>query len=141
MATPAYTDNIDEVTRYWDSLVPRPSHEIVFENSRPYASYLHDKTGFWLFNNPQAMKTLVRILNETLIARGLPLNDGHIVMALDALGFEYIGWLQTKTGEMRPPVKAGQGDRQAYRGHWSDVTGLLVKAFSHSINGGKKTKH
>lgn len=51
--------------------------------------------------------------------------------SLDAAGNEAVDFARSKTANMRPPVKKGQGPRQAHPGGWADVSGNLAGAYKH----------
>lgn len=131
----SYSDNIGEFMAEMDAMMPTRNHELEISNVIEYAERLHKLTGYWIFNDPQLKKRVEKWLGDVIRA-GLPLNDQNIVRALDAAAYEYIDFLKSYTGQMRRPVKIGEGDRQAHPGGWSDITGNLKAAFAHKIDGG-----
>ena len=54
-------------------------------------------------------------------------------MVLESAGIDTIAFLRSLTEEMRPPVRSGQGERQAHPGHWADVTGQLVNSYAWAV--------
>lgn len=99
----SYSDNSDEVARWWEQNAPTRDHTLELQNVTVYAQYLHDKHGYYVFNDEKSMATVLRWLGETLGA-GVPITDDTIAMALDAAAYDVIAFLQSLTGEMRPPV-------------------------------------
>lgn len=52
---------------------------------------------------------------------------------LDQVGRDTISYLRSTTEEMRPPARAGEGERRAHPGHWADVTNNLRNAYGHRV--------
>lgn len=136
----SYSDNLDQFLSGLDGLAPSENHKITFANNMEYARFLHDRKGYWVFNDSRVRKDVVEWLKKVIDA-GMPLNDGNIINALDSAGYQYINHLQSLTGKMRPPVKAGQGRRSAHPGGWSDITGNLAGAFTHQVDDGREVDH
>lgn len=138
--TPVYQDNIEEVSAWWLTHAPTGNHEILFENNQFYAAILHEREGLYIFNDEKAMEAVQKWLNSVLEA-GLPLDDAHIVKALDAAGYDYIGFLQSLTASMAPPVKDVEGDRRKHPGGWADVSRNLANSFIHIIDKHARIEH
>lgn len=128
-------DNADEFIRSYDKLTPkRKRHVLVLANNRDYAKTLHDRLGYYVFNDDtmleKAQKWIVAMLES-----GMDLTDRNIENALEAAGLEEVVFLRSYTSRMRPPVRAGQGSRRAHPGGWADVTSNLANSYSVSVNG------
>lgn len=51
----------------------------------------------------------------------------------EMVGRETIAFLRSKTGDTRPPTRAGQPSRRAHPGGWADVTGNLALAYDFEL--------
>ena len=131
----SYSDNLDDVLDDYEGVKPTQEHEITWANVMEYAIWLQQTQGYFVFSPTEAAKEVRRQLSR-LLQTGRPMTDETIVLALEAAGFMHLNWLLEKTGGTRPPVKAGEGRRQARQGGWSDVTGNLANAYKFRINGG-----
>lgn len=49
------------------------------------------------------------------------------------VGIETVMYLRSLTDVMRPPVRKGEGPRQAHPGGWADVTGNLANAYGAEV--------
>lgn len=128
-------DNADQFLKEYDKLVPvRKRHTLDLINNMEYAETLHNRHGYYVFNDEHMLETAAQWIRE-LIESGQPLSVQTIEDALDGAGFEEINFLRSYTNEMRPPVRAGQGPRRAHPGGWSDVTNNLRNAYHHKVNG------
>lgn len=136
-----YQDNIEQVEAWYEANVPRRAeHELKLINVMEYAQYLQDRHGYWIFNDQLTLSLVIAWLERTIFS-GIPLNDAAIALALNSAGDDIIDVLTSVTGQMRPPVKAGDGMRAAYPGGWADVTGNLANAYIHVVNGGPPVFH
>ena len=133
-------DNLDEVLADYDDVMPRERHVLSVANVMEYARTLHDRHGYYVFNDEQLVQMVRRELAAAIEA-GLPLTDRTIVNALDAAGFKYVKWLLRKTGGTQPPVRAGEGPRTARQGGWADVTGNLASGYRHRVDGRMVRSH
>lgn len=138
----SYSDNIDEVLAWYDeNLMPRRGrHTLTLMNVMEYALPLHDKHGYYVLNDEKAAEVVLSWLGE-LVESGQPVNDTTITKALDGAGYEIIDFLKSLTGQMRPPVRKGQGPRKAHPGGWADVTRNLANAYRHAVNSGALITH
>jgi hypothetical protein len=137
----SYSDNSEEVARFWEQhAAASRDHVLELQNVTAYAKYLHDKFGYYVFSDPKLLAVVIQWLEE-VVSAGLVITDDNIARALDSAGYEVIGFLQSLTGEMRPPVKAGEGPRKAHPGSWSDVTGRLAGAYQHLVDNGAIKQH
>jgi hypothetical protein len=55
------------------------------------------------------------------------------VYAAHILGSELIVFLRSLTDTMRPPARAGEGQRRAHPGGWADVRGTLDLSYSYTV--------
>ena len=131
-----YSDNINQV----DAAYARMEREytggetLEIRNNMEYARPLHNKHGYYVFAKDPAK----RIVRQTLrqVAKRRPLSPKNVQRALDASGFELVGFYRSLTPKIRPPVKAGEGFRRAHPGNWADITGNLANAYQHRVNRG-----
>lgn len=128
------TDNLDEVLDSYDGAFPSQNHTLTVANVMEYARDLHDREGFYVFND-ELLQQIVRNKLEEAINAGLGLSDEVAQQALDAAGFEYVNRLLDLVGGVRPPVRPGEGTRQATRGGWATITGNLANSFRHQVDG------
>ena len=63
------------------------------------------------------------------------------VHILDLVGREAIAFLRSTTSELRPPVRKGEGPRQAHPGGWADITTNLAGAYTHDVDGKNRKGH
>jgi len=68
-------------------------------------------------------------------AGGVPISDKMIVQTLEATGFEEVNHQRSLTGEMRPAVRSGEGQRSAHPGHWADISVNLSNSHKGYVNG------
>lgn len=132
-------DNAGKFLKGYDRLAPRRKrHTLDLVNNMKYAEPLHNKEGYYVFNDEHFLKTAREWILETLRA-GHEITDVTVVRALDGAGFEAVKFLRSKTSTMRPPIRADQGSRQAHPGGWGDVTSNLANAYHHKVNGRRGT--
>ncbi len=136
----SYSDNIDAVLRDMEGFVPSRNHTLNLANNMEYAKPLHDKHGYYVFNDERLRNAVVEWIRKVIDA-GIPLNDENAINALDAAGFQYIDHLQSLTLKMRPPVKPGEGMRRAHPGGWADITTNLAGAYTHDVDGKNRKGH
>lgn len=55
------------------------------------------------------------------------------VYAANVIGAEVVAFLRSLTDEMRPPARAGEGERQAHPGGWADVRGTLANSYDFQV--------
>lgn len=125
-------DNQEEYLKDIQSLTSDRSHSLEFANNTEYAAALHDHEGYSVFADSRLLNVTEKWLRD-LVNSDQPLDVRHVQMALDAAGFEGINWHRSYTGKLRPPVRAGEGGRQAHPSplNWADRTGLLKAGYTH----------
>lgn len=136
----AYDDNLKEVDAWYAANEPASIHTLEFSNVAEYAEYLNDRLGFYVANDSKALQVVNTWLRKVVDA-GLPINILNLRNALDASGYSYIGFLQSLTSEMRPPVKRGEGPRRAHPGHWATITGQLKASYHHQVDSQPEVVH
>lgn len=109
------------------------AHSVVLSNNAEYARYLHDREGFYVFNDSHAAQTLVDTMND--VERAGPMTTQRVETGLEVTGVREVNFLQSVTNEMRPPARTGEGPRAAHPGGWADVTGRLNRSYSIEVNG------
>lgn len=112
----------------------RRRHTLTIVNPVSYAEDLHNRHGYYVINEDDARERVGQWIRE-LIESGQPLTNETVAMALDGAGFEATSFLRSYTNEMRPPVRPGQGPRQAHPGGWADITNNLRNGYFHLVNG------
>ena len=133
-------DNSADVAAWWGRQAALRDHDLQVQNVAEYANYLDKKHGYYVMNDAKTLAVVMQWLREVLAA-GLPLTDAHITKAIDGAGYEVINFLQSLTGEMRPPVKVGEGMRKAHPTGWADITRILAGSYEHIIDGKSPTQH
>jgi len=134
VASFSYEDNFDEELAEWAQFAEQENTTVLqLRNAMPYAKYLHDRHGYWVFNNvrlkAKAVKHLKRAIEEG------PLTKERIVEALKDASDDYIGDLQDFLGgETQPPVVSGGERRPAHPGHWANRTTDLASSYSRLID-------
>jgi len=103
-------------------------------NSMEYAAPLHDKHGYWVFNN-KLFARVVKKWDNKRIKRGLPPTRRNIELSLISACEDYRNILRDTGVKMQPPVKKGEGPRAAHPGNWADITGNLASAYWYIVNG------
>lgn len=136
----SYEDNLDDHLAWIDSRMPKDRvFTLVLANVMEYARPLHDRHGFSVFNPSKSAQAVGKWIGD-LVESGVPLTNQNIERALEGAGWEIINFLTSYTGEMRPPVKAGEGMRAAHPGSWSDVTRNLANAYRFRVGSRKAHK-
>lgn len=59
-----------------------------------------------------------------------------LLMTMDQVGWEVIGYLRSLTDEIRPPARPGEPSRRAHPGGWADVTSNLANAYRFELYAG-----
>jgi hypothetical protein len=118
----------------------RKSHELALINHEEYAEVLHAREGYDVLNIDDLEKKAVDWLSEVAASR-LPLDDRNIEKALDGAGYDTVNYHQSLISHFQPPLKAGEGPRQAHPGNWADRTRNLANAYRHQVNGGRVVDH
>lgn len=136
----AYDDNLKEVDAWYAANEPATFHTLEMSNVAEYAQSLNDRFGYYVFNDSKAHRE-VGIWLRKVIDAGLPINVTNIRNALDASGYKYVGFLQSLTSQMRPPVKDGEGLRRAHPGAWADVTSILKASYHHQVDSQPEVVH
>lgn len=52
---------------------------------------------------------------------------------LELVGTRVVNYLRSLTESMRPPVRSGEGPRQAHPGGWADVSGQLAISYHYEV--------
>jgi len=117
--------------------IEEEEHVLKVANVMEYAKYLHDREGFFVFNDEQ----LQRIAAQKLQGIDGEPTDEKIEGALQTAAAEYVNWLLEQTGATRPPLKAGGTRRRARKGNWADVTGNLAAHYKSQVNDGPVVDH
>lgn len=114
-----------------DEMLPDDGpHTLTIQNNMPYAQPLHDRLGYYVFNDDHLEGVLDDWLQE-MIEEAWTID---VPKALDGVGFEEINFLIGYTGEFKSPVREDQGMRNTHPGGWSDITNNLRQAYTHAVN-------
>lgn len=116
-----------------EGLAPQDVHTLDVLTAVDYATYLHDRLGYFVISEEHLVETVDRVLAE-VEAQGGKMDDRTVRQALDAAGLQEVDWLRSKTDQMRPPAKAGGPMRPAHPGGWADVKGLLANSLEHAVD-------
>lgn len=133
MPSANYSDNMDEAMSSLRDELPDEGHTLVVGNVMEYAVWLHDREGYYVFS-PEKLVELVRSNVQQVLDSGVEFQSETVELALEKAGFEYINWLLELEGGMQPPIRSGEGPRQATRGGWATITGNLASAFKVKVN-------
>ncbi len=131
------TSNFGEALSSLQAELPTQTHVLTVANVMEYARYLHDKEGFYVFNDQQ----LARIVREKLNGISGGFTDEAIEGALQTAAAEYVNWLLEQSGATRPPLRANGTRRRARKGGWADVTGNLAAHYKSQVNDGEIVDH
>lgn len=130
-----YRDNFQEVNRSLIKLEREMSTQrLTMENNMEYAEHLQNKRGYYVFSDAESGAVVRDGIQAT--ARALPLTGKNVARSLEKSGFDLVAFYRTITSELRPPVRAGDGMRQAHPGHWADITGNLASSYRFTVNAG-----
>lgn len=130
-----YRDNIAEVLAGFDDLLKgRDEQTLTMVNNMEYASYLQDKEGYYVFSDEDSLRFVYGGLKAT--AAAVPLTRETVALTLEKAGFDIVSHERSLTAKLRPPVKAGDGMRQAHPGGWADITSNLASSYGFRVNGG-----
>ena len=133
MPSASYSDNLDEALSSLRDELPEEGHTLVVGNVMEYAVWLHDREGYYVFN-PEKLVEIVRGNLEQVLESGVEFKSDTVELALEKAGFEYVNWLLELEGGTQPPIRSGEGARQATRGGWATITGNLASAFKVKVN-------
>jgi hypothetical protein len=135
----ALTDNFDEALTSVSDELPDEEHTLTVANLMEYAVYLHDKEGFFVFNDAILQKLVREKLKGLLGSSGI--SDEDVNGALETAAAEYVNYLLETIGETRPPLREGGPAREARRGHWADQTGNLAAHYRSRVDDGEVRSH
>lgn len=108
----------------------RGSHRLEIQNNMDYARDLHERQGYYVFNDTHMLGVVDDWLEE-LVESNAPLKIG---LALEGAGFEEVNFLRSYTGEFKAGVRDNQGSREKHPGGWADITTNLMGAYRHKVN-------
>ena len=122
-----------EYMRSLARMVPEEKrHSLTVKNGMDYAETLHNREGYYVFNDDKMLEIVTDWLEE-LVESDAELD---VAMALDGAGFEYVNFLRSYVPGTNPPVRESEGVRQPHPGGWSDITNNLRNAYRHRVNRG-----
>lgn len=113
------------------------SHTAMIANPIRYAEYLHNREGYFVFNDDMMVKLVEEWIFRGLVASQWVLKDETIEQGIEAGLRAYVDWLRESSFQFgtRPPRQKGEGPRAAHRGKWADWTGTLNRGYFFTING------
>ena len=129
----SFQDNLDD---YLDDLAretPKRKQIVMWlDNESDHAIYLQDRNGYYVVDDAHLMQSVDRVLEAEVTKPVLPAVT-DIERSFDEMMEDEVGFLQSFTAEMRPPLRKGQPPRPAHPGHWADVTGDLASSFKTRV--------
>ena len=130
-----YKDNFPDVDRELARLEKEMDiQRLTMVNNMEYAEPLHNKHGYYVFSDETSISIVTENLRETAVA--LPLTGKNVARSLEKSGFDIVAHERSLIAKLRPPVRAGEGMRQAHPGGWADITGNLSSSYRFRVNHG-----
>lgn len=111
----------------------KAQHVLTMANGMEYAPHLHFRDGYYVLDGDHTAELFRKTIRKATEG-GVPISDKMIENVLEATGSEEVSHQRDLTGEMRPAVRSGEGERQAHPGHWADISGNLSNAYKAYVN-------